>query len=174
MFFKPRTVVATKIFKKEVVYQFKLNNWLCIILVFLFPPISFSQITAASKNNNSEWVYYNSQGKLNYKTLEKGDKIMDFSYAGYENGGVKLPVVSEKITVFPSGNDDTENIQNAINKVSEMPLDGKFRGAVMLAPGEFKISKTITISTSGVVLRGSGSGLTGEKEKYFKTFRKTF
>src|SRR4051812_31841849 len=31
----------------------------------------------------SEWVYANASGKLEYKTLPKGDRIMDFSFAGY-------------------------------------------------------------------------------------------
>ena len=166
--FKLRTVDAIKVFKKEVVYQFILKNCLCIFLVFLFHSNTFSQITSSLKNNNSKWVYFNSQGKLNYKTLEKGDRIMDFSYAGYMGGGVKIPEIPVKITVSPSGNDDTENIQKAIDAVSEMPLSGDFRGTVLLGPGEFNISKTISIEKNGVVLRGSGSGLSGNVKSTLK------
>jgi len=34
--------------------------------------------------------------ELNYATTAKGDRICDFSYAGYRGGGVALPDVPEK------------------------------------------------------------------------------
>jgi len=138
-----------------------LKTFMFIFFCFLFPIISFSQTTSQIENNTSEWAYYNSHGKLQYKTTQKGDKILDFSFAGYMGGGVVIPDVPVKITVNPTGGDDTENIQSAINEVSKMEFSGNFRGAVLLAPGNYTISKTIEISTSGVVLRGSGSGLYG-------------
>jgi hypothetical protein len=61
-------------------------------------------------------------------------------------------------TVSPSGGDDTAAIQAAIDAVSLRELKDGFRGAVLLAPGPFSCSKTLTIKSSGVVLRGSGSG----------------
>jgi len=107
----------------------------------------------------SAWVYPGPDGKLIYKTTPAGDRITDFSYAGYMGGGVALPDVPVKVTVKPSGGaDDTATIQAAIEEVSKMPLVNGFRGAVLLAPGNFSCSKTISITTSGVVLRGSGSG----------------
>lgn len=106
----------------------------------------------------SEWVYPGKGGKLIYKTTPAGDKVMDFSHAGYMGGGVALPVVPVKYTVKPSGsNDDTEAIQAAINAVSAMPLQNGFRGAVLLLPGKFTCSATLSMAASGVVLRGSGS-----------------
>ncbi len=110
----------------------------------------------------SEWVHPGKDGKLVYKTTPAGDKIMDFSTAGYMGGGVPLPDVPVKQTVNPSGGeDDTAAIQAAIDAVSAMKLDGKFRGAVLLAPGLFTCSRSLNISASGVVLRGSGSGANG-------------
>jgi hypothetical protein len=133
-------------------------------------------VTLAERNNKevtarSEWVYTGKDGKLVYKTTPKGDRIMDFSHAGYMGGGVALPVVQVKKTVNPSGgNDDTGLIQSAITEVAALPLENGFRGAVLLAPGTFTCSGTITVSADGVVLRGSGSGnggtiikMTGEK-----------
>lgn len=123
-----------------------------------------SHLNSNSERISSQWVFYNDSGKLNYKRLPAGDQIMDFSHAGYLGGGVMLPDLPVKITVSPSGDDDTENIQKAIDAVSEMPLFGDFRGTVLLAPGEYTISKTISIEKSGVVLRGSGSGLSGNEK----------
>lgn len=106
----------------------------------------------------SEWVHPGPNGKLVYKTTPSGDRIMDFSFAGYMGGGVALPSVPVKQTVKPSGGeDDTAMIQTAIDAVSAMPPENGFRGAVLLASGMFPCSRTITISASGVVLRGSGN-----------------
>lgn len=114
---------------------------------------------ASAQKGQSEWVYRGNNGKLVYKTTPAGDRIMDFSHAGYMGGGVALPVVPVKRLVKPSGtNDDTQLIQNAIDEVAAMPLKGGFRGAVELAPGAFTCSGSIILSVSGVVLRGSGSG----------------
>jgi hypothetical protein len=110
----------------------------------------------------SQWVYPGGDGKLVYKSTPAGDKILDFSYAGYMGGGVALPDVPVMKTVAPSGgSDDTDRIQKALDEVAAMPLTRGFRGAVLLAPGSFTCSKTLTLSTSGVVLRGSGSGAGG-------------
>jgi hypothetical protein len=67
---------------------------------------------------SSQWVYPDSNGRLVYKTFKAGDRIMDFSYAGYMGGGVGIPTVPVKKTVLPSGGDDTAAIQNAIDEVS--------------------------------------------------------
>lgn len=108
---------------------------------------------------NSEWVYAGSGGKLVYKATPAGDKIMDFSYAGYLGGGVALPQVPVQHTVKPApSGEDSAAIQAAVDAVAAMPLRDGFRGTVLLSPGLFVCSNTIVISTSGVVLRGSGSG----------------
>ncbi len=109
----------------------------------------------------SEWARANPDGKLAYQTLPTGDRIMDFSSAGYMGGGVKIPLVPVKKTVLPCGRDDTAAIQNAISEISQDELRDGFRGAVLLAPGVFNCSNTLTITASGVVLRGSGSGANG-------------
>ena len=99
--------------------------------------------------------------ELHYVTTANGDRICDFSYAGYRAGGVALPGVPEKAKVTPMAGDCSEKIQAAIDSVSRMPLVNEFRGAVVLAPGVYKCSKTLTLQTSGVVLRGSGSSRDG-------------
>lgn len=124
-----------------------------------------TDIKKEKEPGKSEWVYLGADGKLVYKKSPKGDRIMDFSYAGYMGGGVALPDVAVKVTVKPLSDanaDCTALIQAAIDKVSAMPLakDG-FRGAVLLAPGTYPCSKTIKIMADGVVLRGSGKSETG-------------
>ncbi|MDB5232468.1 MAG: hypothetical protein JWN76_3273 [Chitinophagaceae bacterium] len=122
--------------------------------------ISFSA-TISAQQNKSQWVYKNAGGKLQYKKLEKGNRIIDFSYAGYMGGGVSLPDVPARITLTPAAGDNTDAIQNAINQLAKMPLTNGFRGTVLLSPGTYDCERTITINASGVVLRGSGPGEKG-------------
>ena len=110
----------------------------------------------SSSRGQSRWVHLGSDGKLVYAYTAKGDRIPDFSYAGYEGGGVALPEVPVKRTVKPSGADDTEAIQSAIAAVSSLPVVNGFRGAVELAAGDFHCAQTISIAASGVALRGAG------------------
>jgi hypothetical protein len=111
----------------------------------------------------SQWVSVGPDGKLVYKTLTpQGDRIMDFSHAGYMGGGVALPDVPVVKTLEPGGGvDDVPAIQAAIDAVSQRPLLNGFRGAVLLRPGRYKSVSSLTIGASGVVLRGSGSGAGG-------------
>ena len=104
----------------------------------------------------SRWVFPGPDGKLVYAHSPKGDRIADFSFAGYRGGGVALPVVPTKRTLSPSGGDDTAAIQQAVDTLSSLPLVDGFRGAVELEPGMFHCAQTISISASGVVLRGAG------------------
>jgi len=105
----------------------------------------------------SSWVYYNKKGTLEYAPTKRGDRIMDFSYAGYKGGGVALPDVTPAACVRPVAGDNTANIQNSIDSVARLPLVNGFRGAVVLAPGNYPCAQTLTINASGVVLRGSGA-----------------
>ena len=118
----------------------------------------FAQKQNAAK---SEWVYYDSKGQLVYKRLPAGDRIMDFSYAGYMGGGVTIPDVKVKITLSSTEGDNTDAIQNAIDEVSKLPMVNGFRGAVLLNPGTYSCERTLNINASGVVLRGSGAGENG-------------
>ena len=126
-----------------------------LLLSCAIPDAAFGQAT-------SSWVHYDSRGKLQYTTDANGNRIIDYSSAGYEAGGVKLPKVAAKATVSPSGGDDTAAIQSAIDTVSALPANKNgFRGAVLLAPGSFNVSATLSIKASGVVLAGSGSDSNG-------------
>jgi hypothetical protein len=86
---------------------------------------------------------------------------IDFSYAGYE-AGRPVPWVKAVLKVKPSGKDDTTLLQGALDRVATMPLgqDG-FRGALLLSPGRFHVKGQLSLRASGVVLRGSGAGVSG-------------
>jgi hypothetical protein len=116
----------------------------------------------SAEDSEKPWVSVSRNGLLSYRTTAAGDRIMDFSYAGYRGGGVALPSPPAVVTVSPGRNrDDAVTIQKAIDEVSARPLVDGFRGAVLLAPGTFRCESTITLRSSGVVLRGSGQGSNG-------------
>ena len=102
-------------------------------------------------------VYPGTNGRLVYIADSLGNKIPDFSNAGYKGGGVAIPYVAIKVTVWPVPGDNSENIQVAIDRVSALPADASgFRGAVLLKMGTYELEKPINIKASGVVLRGEG------------------
>ncbi len=102
-------------------------------------------------------VYPGTDGKLVYVADSLGNKIPDFSNAGYKGGGVPIPYAAIKETIWPVLGDNSDSIQAAIDRVSALPLDANgFRGAVLLKMGEYNLEKPITIKASGVVLRGEG------------------
>jgi hypothetical protein len=81
---------------------------------------------------------------------------IDFSVAGYA-AGAPIPAIKAIIAVRPTGKDDTNLLQNAIDHVATLPVqpDG-FRGAILLRPGTFHVAGQLHIRASGIVLRGSG------------------
>lgn len=102
-------------------------------------------------------VYPGIDGKLVYIGDSLGNKIPDFSNAGYKGGGVSIPYVAIKETVWPVRGDNSGNIQAAIDRVSSLPLDAHgFRGTVLLKMGFYNLEKPLYIKASGVVLRGEG------------------
>jgi hypothetical protein len=107
----------------------------------------------------SSWVHLGAKGQLVYSTTARGDRIPDFSSAGYHGGGVALPFVKARVKVSPSGGaDDTPAIQAALDQVARLAPDAHGeRGAVELAPGHYHLVGTLTIRASGVVLRGSAA-----------------
>ena len=128
---------------------------------FVLAAVLFCSYSSAAQQ--SHWVHFGPDGRLVYTYTPKGDRIPDFSYAGYEGGGVALPSVPAKRIVKPSGADDCDAIQSAIDAVSELPLVNGFRGAVEFAAGTFHCARTLTITASGVVLRGAGDGKDGTR-----------
>ena len=83
---------------------------------------------------------------------------MDYSYCGYHRSEQPIPSAKVVAYVQPTGGDDAELIQQAIDWVGRQKADRLtgLRGAVLLAEGTFTVSTPLRITTGGVVLRGSG------------------
>ncbi len=102
-------------------------------------------------------MWLNEKQQLSYTPDERGNRIPDFSYAGYKAAAEAIPHIPIKVRVPAKKGDATLRIQSAIDYVSALPLDKDgFRGAVLLEKGVFEILGSLKIRASGVVLRGSG------------------
>src|SRR3989442_16045413 len=81
----------------------------------------------------SKWVYAGDDGRLHYGVDTRGNRIMDFSPAGFKGGGVALPAVSVARTIAPTAGDSTSHIQSAIDGVPSLPRGNEgVRGAGLL------------------------------------------
>ncbi len=122
--------------------------------------------------------------KLSYGPINNaGDRILDFSYAGYKGGGVPLPTPEDmphRITITPTGNNDNVLISQAIGQLGSMPLNDKgFRGEVYLEAGTYDIQSNIPVYYSGISIRGAGKdktilmGAYGSSSKMFSFYTRS-
>ncbi len=89
--------------------------------------------------------------------------VPDFSFAGYEGGGVALPLVgAPTVAVSAVAGDNRARIQAALDTAAAQPRgpDG-FRAVVVLAPGTYEVDGTLYVRASGVVIRGAGQSPAG-------------
>ncbi len=127
---------------------------LCL-LSCLFPVMS--QAPQGRRMMEREPSYSIHDGKVDYTTDARGNRIPDFSYSGYRASEEDIPELPVKAYVACPQGDATAQIQGAIDYVSSLPADASgFRGAVLLGPGTFRLEGGLKIAASGVVLRGSG------------------
>ncbi|MBL8233553.1 MAG: hypothetical protein JNL98_33970, partial [Bryobacterales bacterium] len=123
---------------------------------------ALATLLSAQERPLSSLVYPGTDGRLQYRRDELGNRIPDFSACGYLGGGAPIPEVAVKATVLPTTGDATARIQAAIDAVSGMELDeAGFRGAVLLTRGRYEIGGVLRIAATGVVLRGEGRGTDG-------------
>ncbi len=96
-------------------------------------------------------------GKLAYVVDEKGNRIPDFSFCGFEKSEKPIPFIPVRVVVSPIQGDATSRIQTALDYVAGLPADAQgIRGAVLLQKGRYEVAGSLKIAASGVVLRGSG------------------
>ena len=141
---------------------------------FVFIILCFVLIQENSLAQTSSLVSVGTNGRLVYSADLKGNVVPDFSAVGYMNSEVPIPTVGVVLTVNPVAGDNLSNVQNAINQVAAMPLDANgFRGAILFNAGTYNISDTVTITASGIVLRGVGFNGSGTNFIATKTSQHT-
>src|SRR6187399_390129 len=119
------------------------------LVFFMFVHVSNAQDIPPT----TSLVFPGIDGKLVYIADSLGNKIPDFSNAGYKGGGVPIPYVAIKATVWPVPGNNSAKIQTAIDSVSALTPDASgFRGAVLLKMGLYQLDTPLFIRSSGVVL----------------------
>jgi len=132
---------------------------ICRAVYFSSIMILFSTSVLWAQSWQSSLVQMDESGNLTYTSDADGNRIPDFSYAGYRNSEEDIPVIEAVSTISPVAGDNTAHIQNAIDAVSSLEADANgFRGALYLEAGEYEVSGTLYLNQSGVVLRGAGDG----------------
>lgn len=131
------------------VWTIQRSLWLVLGLLCVSCIVGYAQ----GNNRPLRWE----SGRLVYSSDSLGNRIPDFSYAGYQGGNTSIPEAQVRIVVpIPEG-DATSHIQAAIDYVSQLPRDEQgLRGAVLLMPGQYNVEGSLQLHTSGVILRGSG------------------
>jgi hypothetical protein len=130
--------------------------WAIALVLGLFPAATLALQRSPVVNVSHEG------GLLEYAPDADGNRVPDFSFAGYGGGGVPLPRLRSRVVVSPAVGDSGARIQAAIDYVAKLQPDAQgFRGAVQLESGRYELAGSVEIKTSGVVLRGSGSGEDG-------------
>lgn len=107
---------------------------------------------------NSTVVTVDAQGRLSFPADADGNRIPDFSHAGYRGGGVPLPADIPVVrTLSPEAGNQTARIQAALDEVATLPLQPNgYRGTLRLAAGTWEILGTLRLRGHGIVLAGVG------------------
>lgn len=149
----------------------KILFYLCFLLFCGLS--SFSQNKKEESKPQPPIVF--TDNKLVYTADDLGNRIPDFSFSGYMAGEQPIPNIDVKVIVPLTNGDATHLIQSALDYVATLKSDvNGFKGAVLLLPGEYKVSGSILIRNSGVILRGSGTGDNGTKLIASGKDRRTF
>ncbi|MDR2674722.1 MAG: peptidoglycan-binding protein [Opitutaceae bacterium] len=132
------------------------------------PPPAFFRLTLAvavalafapgvARAWQSRLVSTGTDGRLVFAADAHGNRIPDFSHAGYHGGGVPIPDVPAVARLAPAAGDNTARIQAALDEIAARPpgADG-WRGALRLAPGVYEVRGTLRLAADGVVLAGAG------------------
>jgi len=128
---------------------------LCIALL-----VSLGNLRAETivEKTTSSWLRVDDTGKLVYAEDKKGNRLPDFSYVGYHSVEKAIPDIPVQMMLEPADGDDTQRIQDALDKLGELPLDKSgHRGALLLKRGVYRVEGELNIRYSGIVLRGEGN-----------------
>jgi hypothetical protein len=117
-------------------------------------------LTASGQEWQSSRVFVDPvTDRLEYTRDGAGNRIPDFSYAGFRGGVEAPPTVPAVRSLTPVAGDNTPRIQAVLDTIAALTPDSRgIRGALLLAPGTYEIHGTLRITGSGVILRGSGDG----------------
>ena len=86
------------------------------ILQMAMAPALLSRTQVGDMAPTVSKVYPGPDGKLVYVPDAQGNIIHDSSHAGYRGGGVPMPTVPVRETIWPVPGDNTAHVQAAIDR----------------------------------------------------------
>src|SRR4051812_12471505 len=93
--------------------------------------MNFHSIKAQDIPPTTSLVYPGIDDKLVYVADSLGNRIPDFSNAGYHGGGVPIPHVTIKAIIWPVPGDNSDRLQKLIDSISALTPDAYgFRGTI--------------------------------------------
>ena len=130
-----------------------------ITIVFMVASVVCGQTKMPPKFKSS-LVTISDDGKLVYTPDEQGNILPDFSRVGYHHGDKPIPQYTVTKSISPIEGDNTAHIQQAIDEISQLPLDENgHRGTLLLKSGVYPVAGTVFVKTSGIVIKGEGSNV---------------
>lgn len=133
-----------------------------LALLAVFTPV-WSQTKMPPVFKSSQ-VWLNGNGELQYGADKKGNTLPDFSRVGYHHQDSPIPVTTPTLTISPAAGDNTQQIQQAIDQLSQRQPDATgHRGTLLLTKGTYQVDGTISIKQSGIVVRGEGNTVAGTR-----------
>lgn len=135
-----------------------------IIKILILCTLLLSSMGYAQNKEAPAWqsslVSVNANGDMAYQADKEGNILPDFSRVGYHHGNKSIPSFSVIKIIKPVEGDNWENIQKTIDEISKNEPDAHgHRGTILLTRGEYRVSRTIHISTSGIILKGEGDNV---------------
>ena len=130
-------------------------------MVRRYPILLFLLLTGLQGRGQyrSKIIHHDPRGRLVYLSDHSGNRIPDFSQAGYLRGDSAIPRIPVVAKIKPVPGNNSIRIQKVLDSLAALPADAKgFRGMVLLFPGRYDIYEPIKISASGIVLQGAGDG----------------
>ena len=144
-----------------------MNNFKRVLcgIVILFSTVAIVAQTKLPPAWQSSYVKISNDGQLTYYPDKEGNTIPDFSRVGYHHTNKSIPRHQVTKVLSPLKDADSgQMIQKAIDEIAVLSPDNDgHRGTILLKRGVYKISKTINISTSGIVLMGEGDNVNETK-----------
>ncbi len=133
-----------------------------------------SPCPAAPQKNLPPIISLGPDGRLIYDVDKQGNRVPDFSSAGYAGNEFPIPEAPVRVRVSPRSGDETARIQAALDYVASLPAGtNDLRGAVLLEKGRHEVFGQLRMTNSGVVLRGEGPGTNGTVLVAVGTARRT-
>ncbi|MCU0793989.1 MAG: chitobiase/beta-hexosaminidase C-terminal domain-containing protein [Opitutaceae bacterium] len=96
-------------------------------------------------------------GKLSYPADSEGNRIPDYSNAGYRGADHDIPQVDRIVGTIPAGS-TLAQINAIIAAANVSPAQP---GVLLMEAGTYTIDGTISVNKPGLVLRGAGDGRDG-------------